>query len=87
MSPPDGHDLRDRLTVLPSHTSQTGSEWTLDYPPFFAYFERFLASFAYLVDPKIVQLDNLEYGAWTAVAFQRTSVIVSELVLAGALLK
>ncbi|ORY89260.1 family 57 glycosyltransferase [Leucosporidium creatinivorum] len=65
----------------------TGSEWTLDYPPFFAYFERFMASFAYLVDPKIVQLDNLGYDAWSVVAFQRTTVVLSELVLTGALLK
>lgn len=68
-------------------SSQAGSEWTLDYPPFFAYFERFMASFAYLVDPKIVQLDNLGYDAWSVIAFQRTTVILSELVLAGALLK
>ena len=46
-----------------------------------------LSSFAYLVDPQIVRLDNLGYDDWTAVAFQRSSVIVSELVLAGALLK
>lgn len=68
-------------------STQAGSEWTLDYPPFFAYFERFMAFFAYLVDPKIVQLDNLGYSAWSAVAFQRTTVVLSELVLAGALLK
>ncbi|KAL8278199.1 hypothetical protein RQP46_009372 [Phenoliferia psychrophenolica] len=62
----------------------TTSEWTLDYPPFFAYFERVLSVFAFIVDPKIVQLDNLGYDAWSAVAFQRTTVLVSELVLASA---
>jgi alpha-1,3-glucosyltransferase len=58
----------------------------LDYPPFFAYFERFLAFFAYIVDPAIVKLDNLNYDAWSAVAFQRSTVIASELVLASALI-
>lgn len=71
---------------LRAHESrqQATSEWTLDYPPFFAYFERVLSVFAYVVDPKIVQLDNLGYEEWSAVAFQRTTVVVSELVLAGA---
>ncbi|SGY20657.1 BQ5605_C016g08115 [Microbotryum silenes-dioicae] len=64
----------------------TTSIWTLDYPPLFAYFERFLAFFAYIVDPQIVRLDNLEYAAWSVVAFQRTTVVLSELVLATALL-
>ncbi|SCV72210.1 BQ2448_4904 [Microbotryum intermedium] len=65
----------------------TTSIWTLDYPPFFAYFERVLAFAAYIVDPQIVRLDNLEYAAWSVVAFQRMTVILSELVLATALLK
>lgn len=60
---------------------QVTSEWTLDYPPFFAYFERLLAAFAYLVDPEIVRLDNLNYAATSAVYFQRATVVVSELVL------
>ncbi|GAA5871553.1 hypothetical protein JCM8547_001370 [Rhodosporidiobolus lusitaniae] len=59
----------------------TTSEWTLDYPPFFAFFERFLSTFAYIVDPAVVRLDNLGYGAMSAVTFQRTTVIASELVL------
>ncbi|GJN90864.1 hypothetical protein Rhopal_003878-T1 [Rhodotorula paludigena] len=63
------------------------SEWTLDYPPFFAYFERLLSAFAYVVDPAIVKLDNLGYAAGTAVAFQRSTVIVSELVLLLALFR
>ncbi|KAG0371133.1 family 57 glycosyltransferase [Gamsiella multidivaricata] len=61
------------------------SEWTLDYPPFFAWFEKFLSIFAAQIDPKIVQVDNLNYDTLTTIYFQRTTVIVSELVLFWAL--
>ncbi|KAF9195737.1 glycosyl transferase [Haplosporangium sp. Z 11] len=61
------------------------SEWTLDYPPFFAWFEKLLSLFAAYVDPKIVQVDNLNYDTMATVYFQRTTVIVSELVLFWAL--
>ncbi|KAK4056664.1 glycosyl transferase [Microbotryomycetes sp. JL221] len=65
----------------------TTSQWTLDYPPFFAFFERVLSMFAYVVDPQIVNLDNLQYEAKTVILFQRLSVIVSEFVLVTAVLR
>ncbi|EFP88762.2 glycosyl transferase [Puccinia graminis f. sp. tritici] len=63
------------------------SPWTLDYPPFFAFFEYLLSRIAVLVDRKIVQLDNLGYQEWSCVGFQRVTVILTELVLGAALLK
>ncbi|TFK76022.1 glycosyltransferase family 57 protein [Pluteus cervinus] len=65
----------------------TTSEWTLDYPPFFAYFEKVLSIPASFIDPKIVDLNNLNYDAWSVVAYQRFTVILTELVLGAALLR
>lgn len=59
----------------------------LDYPPFFAYFEKLLSIPASFIDPKIVDLQNLNYDSWSVIAFQRTTVIITELVLATALLR
>ncbi|KAK7319112.1 hypothetical protein RJT34_03825 [Clitoria ternatea] len=58
------------------------SPWTLDYPPFFAYFERFLSFFAHLIDPQIVHLEEgLNYSSNKVVYFQRVTVILSDLSL------
>jgi alpha-1,3-glucosyltransferase len=59
----------------------------LDYPPFFAYFEKLLSIPAYFVDNKIVDLNNLNYDAWSVIAYQRTTVILTELVLGAVLIK
>ena len=59
----------------------------LDYPPFFAYFEKLMSIPAYFIDPRIVDLNNLNYDAWSVVAYQRTTVIVTELVLGAVLLR
>jgi alpha-1,3-glucosyltransferase len=64
---------------------QDTSEWTLDYPPLFAWFEWLLSHIAAVMDPKIVQLSNLYYNSWCCIVFQRLSVVVSDLVLAYAI--
>ena len=61
------------------------SEWTLDYPPAFAYFEWLLAQMAHFIDPNILKIENMGYDRWQAVYFQRTTVILAELLLIYAL--
>ncbi|KAG2221090.1 hypothetical protein INT45_008611 [Circinella minor] len=57
------------------------SIWTLDYPPFFAWFEKFWSLFAQWIDPNMLVINNLEYASWETIVFQRLTVIISELVL------
>ena len=61
------------------------SIWTLDYPPFFAYFEWILANFAAAIfgsdDPAILRISENAVVSKNIIMFQRTTVVICDFVL------
>ena len=61
------------------------SQWTLDYPPLFAYFERLLACGAPLFDPHMLRLSAAPYKSPATNTYMRLTVIATDtLLLLGA---
>ncbi|KAL8988944.1 MAG: hypothetical protein Q9177_002061 [Variospora cf. flavescens] len=52
-----------------------------DYPPGFAYFEWLLSQVARYVDPNMLAVEALGYDSWQTIYFQRTTVILTEMLL------
>uniref|UniRef100_A0A8C4Q1R1 Alpha-1,3-glucosyltransferase n=1 Tax=Eptatretus burgeri TaxID=7764 RepID=A0A8C4Q1R1_EPTBU len=60
---------------------EASSQWTLDYPPLFAWCEWILSYVAWLVDPSFVQLGVISPPTPAGIFFHRLSVIASDVTL------
>ena len=65
----------------------SGSIWTLDYPPLFAYMEYILGMISKLFDKNITVLSNYNYGNWSCKCYQRSTVLIGDILLFFALKK
>ena len=59
----------------------TTSEWTLDYPPLFAWFERLLALGAPFFDEQMLRVSAEPYKSAETNLYQRMTVILTDVVM------
>ena len=64
------------LSVLLLRYQEKSSEWTLDYPPLFAWFEWLLSQVAVHVDPKMVDLSAHNYAGPACIVVQVHNVTI-----------
>ena len=57
-------------SFAPSRYIEETSEWTIDYPPFFAWFERLLAHPAALLEPAMLHISKTSYESAKCILFQ-----------------
>ncbi|KPM09830.1 dolichyl pyrophosphate Glc1Man9GlcNAc2 alpha-1,3-glucosyltransferase-like protein [Sarcoptes scabiei] len=60
--------------------TESTSQWTLDYPPFFAYFEYLMSFAAKYFDPKMLNIQSKPYESYETIFFLRLTVIITDLV-------
>ena len=58
------------------------SQWTLDYPPMFAWFEYILSCIAQFIDSEMLKVENLNYASSNTIYFQRSTVIFLDFIFA-----
>lgn len=61
--------------------TDTSSQWTLDYPPLFAYFEYAISFIAALVNPEIVAMNQRVVSGTPIMYFLRLTVIATDPIL------
>ncbi|CAD6250004.1 unnamed protein product [Miscanthus lutarioriparius] len=66
--------------------TDASSQWTLDYPPFFAYFSRLLSLPAPLVDATLVSVPVPDAPPFAHLLYLRLTVAFSDLLLLGSVL-
>ncbi|GAU97192.1 hypothetical protein RvY_08534 [Ramazzottius varieornatus] len=54
------------------------SEWTLDYPPLFAWLEFCLSHIARFFDARMLKVQNLNYSSPQTILFQRLTVVLAD---------
>jgi alpha-1,3-glucosyltransferase len=80
----DFHVHRNWMAIVTLPSSQwyyeSTSLWTLDYPPFFAYFELILSKILSKIDKTALVLTSQEINTTSVIIYQRLTVIISEIV-------